>query len=133
MKQFIVLAAVLPIMLLFLAQFALDQMNDTKISLAGDVVHAAKEQAKQNGGFDVESLRSELAEKLKVDESLIIIEASPAGSVPRILENGERGIINYYVKFPVGSVMTGKSFFGIKDNKTYGYVIESCAPSEYLP
>lgn len=132
MKQFIVLAAVLPLMLLFMAQFTLDQMNNTRISAATDVIYAAKEVAKQEGGFDCAALKKELAEKLGCSEELIEITASEKGSVPRIKANGERGIIEYRVKFPVGKVIAGNSLLGIKDDKTYGYVIESCAPSEYL-
>ena len=57
MKQFIVLLAVLPIMLLFIAQFILEQQNEMKISLITDIVYEAKEEAKQLGGFDTEALR----------------------------------------------------------------------------
>ena len=133
MKQFIVLAAVLPIMLLFMAQFTLDQINNSKISMATDIVYAAKEDAKQKGGFDIEKLRNDLAKVLKTDTSMIIIDAPMEGSVPRVLPDGDRGIIEYKVKFPVGKVSAGNTFFGIKDDKTYGYVIESCSPSEYIP
>lgn len=133
MKQFIVLMAVLPIILLFMAQFTLDQINDSKLSLAEDIIYAAKEEAKQQGGFDVPALRKQLAEALGADESLIEITASPKGSVPRKWADNSRGIIEYRVKIPVGNVMAGNAFLGLDDDSIYGFVIESCAPSEYLP
>lgn len=133
MKQFIVLMAVLPIMLLFMAQFTLDQINGSKIALAEDIIYAAKEEAKQQGGFDVTKLRNDLAEALGADASLIEIQAPTPGTVPRKWPDGSRGIIEYSVKIPVGDVMAGKAFLGMDDDKIYGFVIGSCAPSEYLP
>ena len=46
MKQFIVLIAVLPIMLLFLLQFTLEQKNSLAIGRIQDITYAAKEEAK---------------------------------------------------------------------------------------
>ena len=132
MKQFIVLIAVLPIMLLFLAQFALEQQNATKIAMISDIVYEAKEEAKQQGGFDEEKLREKLSEKLGVDPGDIYIDAPGIHSVKRVEKDGNRGIINYTVTVPLGDVTAGKKYLGIKGDKVYGYRIESTAPSEYL-
>ena len=132
MKQFIVLLAVLPIMLLFLAQFSLEQQNSKKIALITDIVYAAKEDAKQKGGFDTEKLREELSAKLGVDPESIIIEAPEIHAVQRIEKDGSRGIINYKVVVPMGEVSAGKKYLGIKGGESYGYKIESSAPSEYI-
>ncbi|MBO4818816.1 MAG: hypothetical protein J5528_01645 [Firmicutes bacterium] len=132
MKQFIVLLAVLPIMLLFLAQFSLEQQNSKKIALITDIVYAAKEEAKQEGGFDTEKLREELADALGADPADIIIEAPEIHSVKRVETDGSRGIIKYKVVAPMGEVNAGKKYLGIKDSSSYGYRIESSAPSEYI-
>ena len=51
MKQLIVLTAVLPLMLIFMAQFTLDQKNNHAINIIQEEVYTAKEQAKQEGCF----------------------------------------------------------------------------------
>ena len=132
MKQFIVLLAVIPVMLLFFMQFSLEQRNNMKISLMTDIVYAAKEEAKQKGGFDEDALRTELSEKLGVSPEEIIIEVPKEGSVKRIGTDGSRGIIYYSVTVPIGEVSAGSKYFGIKDGAKYGYRIESSCPSEYI-
>ena len=132
MKQFLVLLAVLPVMLLFMMQFALEQQKSAKIAMITDIVYAAKEEAKQNGGFDEDALRSELSEKLGVDASDIMIEAPPVHSVRRIEKDGSRGVIEYTVIVPIGEIYAGKRYLGIEDSARYGYRIESAAPSEYI-
>ena len=132
MKQFIVLLAVLPVMLLFIAQFSLEQQNYTKISLITDIVYEAKEEAKQLGGFDTDGLRAKLSEALDIEASGIIIEAPEKYAVPRIEADGSRGIISYKVIVPLHEVTAGRKYLGIKDDRVYGYKIESSSPSEYL-
>jgi len=132
MKQFIVLMAVIPIMLLFMVQFTMEQNTNRKIDLITDIVYTAKEVAMQKGGFDEASLRSSLANALGVKESEIILEVPAEGTVLRVQADGSRGIIEYRVVVPLGDVFAGSSFLGIKDKKKYGYEIKSAAPSEYL-
>ena len=132
MKQFIVLLAAVPILLLFLLQFSLEQENSIKIAIITDTVYAAKEQAKQNGGFDKESLRKQLADKLGVDPSDISIEAPDMYTVRRIEPDGSRGVIHYKVLVPMDNISAGDRYFGLKNERRYAYVIESSAPSEYL-
>ena len=131
MKQFIVMLATLPIMLLFFAQFTIEQANSSKIAIFTDIVYSAREEAKQAGGFDEAALRKELSEKLGIPEEDFVIEASEKGSVERT-SDGSRGIIYYKVVMPMEKTIAGKGFLNIKDNKKYGYKIESCTPSEYI-
>ena len=56
MKQLIVLMGILPILLVFLLQYTLDQRNNDNISRFQDYVYQAKEQAKQKGCFTQEYL-----------------------------------------------------------------------------
>ena len=62
MKQLIVLAAILPLMLIFMAQYTLDQKNSATISILQEQVYTAKEKAKQEGCF-TEEIKNELKEK----------------------------------------------------------------------
>lgn len=132
MKQFIVLLAVLPIMLLFLAQFSLEQQNNMKVALITDIVYAAKEEAKQQGGFDKEALREELSSKLGISKDSIIIDAPGIHEIKRINEDGSRGIISYKIVVPIGKIRAGIKYYGISDKGEMGYKIESSSPSEYL-
>ena len=63
MKQFIVLMAVLPIMLIFLMQFTADQVNGEKVAFIQSVVYAAKEEAKQEGCF-TEELKTRIVKEI---------------------------------------------------------------------
>ena len=140
MKQFLVLAAVLPLMLVFLVQFSLDQINSSRIALLSDCVYTAKEEARQEGCFTeaiLSELRGDISRALNVDPALIEIEADrdvkyrlrekPAGG-------WERGLIHYKVSVPVGQVMAGGRMFGIRDrDNRYVYTIENWAASERLP
>ena len=132
MKQFIVLLAILPIMLLFMMQFSLEQQKSAKAALITDIVYEAKEEAKQQGGFDIDALREELSEKLGLDPSDIYIEAPGVRSVKRIEKDGSRGVIKYTVIVPIGETVAGRKYLGISDERVYGYKIESSCPSEYI-
>ena len=59
MKRFLVLAAILPLMLVFFVQFSIDRINFSRIGILLDLVYTAKEEAKQEGCF-TQQIRSEL-------------------------------------------------------------------------
>lgn len=143
MKQFMVLIAVLPLMLVFFLQFSLDQINSSRIAIFTDLVYAAKEEAKQEGCFTgeiKEELRSRIAERLNIPENSVTIEADST-PVYRISSaagytdsDWERGLIHYKVSADIGKAMAGARLFGIREkDNVYRYVIESYAASELLP
>ena len=135
MKQFLVMLAVLPLMLVFLAQFSLEQQNSAKISAVSDIVYAAKEEAKQEGDFSPQlqaRMKRQIAEAVGVPEFAIVIEAETSG-VYRVDAERTRGLISYRVSVPIGSIMAGNSLFGISDSDNrYIYTIKSVAASEKL-
>ncbi|MBR0130307.1 MAG: hypothetical protein IJM08_03280 [Firmicutes bacterium] len=143
MKQFLVLAAVLPLMLIFFVQFSLDQINSSRIAVFSDLVYSAKEEARQEGCF-TDSIKADLRRKISsalgIRESDIVIEATDTVQYRLISAEGytdsnwKRGLIYYKVSVPIGQVMAGKSMFGIKDeDNEYYYTIENYAASERLP
>ena len=145
MKQFLVLLAVLPLMLVFFVQFSLDQINSSRIGKLNDLVYTAREEARQEGCFtrDIKAnLRAEIASAFDIDPSQVLIEATSENDVKYRIEDGsrysdaewKRGLIHYKVSVPIGEVMAGRRLFGIKEeDNTYNYVIESYAASEKLP
>ena len=135
MKQFLVMLAVLPLMMVFLLQFSLEQQKSVRLAAASDIVYAAREEAKQEGGFSPQlqrKLKSQLAERLGVSEDEVIIEASEL-EVYRVGEDLSRGIISYSVTVPAGRVMAAGSMFGINDEEnSYNFTIRSITASEKL-
>lgn len=134
MKQFIVLIAVLPILLVFLSQFAYDQRTGESIALIQNAVYAAKEDAKQQGEFSEaikKKMKEDIAEGLDIPESYISIETS-AGEKRRYAL-GEGRLIDYKVSVRLDNVMAGGSLMGIKKEDNYSiYVIDSYTASEKL-
>lgn len=145
MKQFLVLLAILPLMLVFFVQFTLDQTNSSRIGKLNDIVYTAREEARQEGCFtrDIKArLTADIANTFNIDPSTIVIEATGENEIKYRIEDGreysdaewKRGLIHYKVSVPIGEVMAGRKLFGIKEeDNTYYYVIESYAASERLP
>lgn len=144
MKNFIVLAAVLPFMLIFLMQFTLDQKNSENISRFQDCVYAAREEAKQEGCFSQliqDKLKAEVAEKFGIAPSEISIDATEQVQYRVNLYEQEdmplarrRGMIHYRISVPLSRLIAGNRFFGISSESNKGlYTIESYTASERLP
>ncbi len=143
MKQFLVLLAILPLMLVFFVQFSMDQINSSRIAVLSDMVYAAKEEAKQEGCFTQkirEDLRANIARQFDIDPDSIRIDATETVRY-RLMRaddysesDWERGLIYYKVEVPIGEIIAGRRIFGIReDENTYMYVIESYTASEKLP
>ena len=135
MKQFIVLMAIFPIMIIFILQFSLNQTNNHNIIKLQEIVYASKEMAKQNGCFNSqmeENLRDEIAKTFKINGDDIILELEMDRKY-RKNSFDERELINYKVKVPINQIMVAGEFFGISDEDNRGwYVIESFTASEKL-
>lgn len=142
MKQFIVMTAVLPLLLVFFLQFANDQRNDVRMGIVNDIVYAAKEEARQEGAFSKElqaKMRTRIAESLDISPDRVHITATETPRYRITDTQGlteaqlERGMLSYRVEVPVGSVMAGRSLFGLRDaDNTCWCIVEGTAPSERL-
>jgi len=139
MKQLIVLAAILPLMMIFMAQFTLEQKNNHAINTIQQQVYIAKEKAKQEGYFSpaiVEELKDGISEGLGISKSDILVAATEA---PRYRINYfdpslERGIIHYSVSVPIEKIMAGGNMLGISEEENrMVYTVEGSAASELLP
>ena len=140
MKNFIVLAAVLPLLLVFLLQFTLDQKNNANVGRFQEYVYTAKEQARQEGCFTesiTAELRKNVARAFGISEAEVQIEAT---QTPQYRVNtfagpeDARGLIRYRVSVPLEKIMAGPRLFGIREEENRGlYTIESWTASERLP
>ena len=132
MKQFIVLAAVLPLLLAFLGIFSENQVLRVQMSAVEDTVYAAKEMAKQDGCFTerVQSwLKKELCRKIPGlrEEDIVVGPSTDTKPVER------SGLIRYRISVPVKRRDPGSLLGARKEPRTYYYVVDSCTSSEYLP
>lgn len=135
MKQLIVLMGVLPIMLIFLLQYTLDQKNNDCIGRFQECVYQAKEQAKQAGCFTPQ-IRQQMIEKIEdncnVKETQMLIDLDEMPKY-RVSEFDERELIHYKVSIPIDKVMAGNRFMGISDDENKCmYTIESYTASELI-
>ena len=140
MKQFIVLLATVPLLLIFMVQFSMDQAYSAKVTVINDCVYTAKEQAKQQGCFTSEildELRTNLSMRLDISVSEIIVDpiTDVAPSVKYRLssdtETWEASLIRYKFYVKVGDVLAGRSLLR-SDAKEYYYVAEGQTTSERL-
>ena len=136
MKQLIVLAGVLPLLLVFMMQYSLDQKNSATVSWLQEQVYTAKEQAKQEGCVSREitaELREKISSGLGIPESEVVIVATstPKYRVNDFAGSRQRGLIEYSVSVPIDKIMAGGRLFGIReeDNRAV-YTIEGVTASE---
>lgn len=134
MKQFIVLLAVLPVLMVFVLQLPMEQKHSQTVARIQDAVYTAKEEAKQEGYFSEEikdRLRSRLSRVTGAKPSEILIRCDP-GIKTRYGKGTDR-LICYRVEVPVRHVMAAPAFFGMsgKEN-SIRYVIDSYTASERL-
>jgi hypothetical protein len=129
------LAAVLPLLMVFVMQFALEQMNQGRIAALQELVYGAKERAKQEGRFTPaikQALARDIAARFKLDESEVVIEADDRVKYRRNRFD-EREMIAYRVEVPIEKIMAGNRLMGISDEENAGrYVIEGSTASEKL-
>lgn len=126
---------VLPILLVFLLQYSLDQRNNDCIGRFQECVYQAKEQAKQEGCF-TPKIRDEMVDKIerkfgvKEEDLVIVLEDVPQY---RTSVFDERELIYYKVSVPIEKLMAGNRFFGISDEENKAmYTIESWTASELI-
>jgi len=113
MKQFIVLGAILPILLLFIAQSSIEGTRSLRMSAAEDAVRAfCMEASYYDGGgpAETEALKAKLAHIFRQDPSEVHVE----------LERTDEAHINWRVTFPVGDVMAGARLIGLSDAENQG-------------
>lgn len=140
MKQFIVLLATIPLLLVFMVQFSMDQAYSAKVAVINDCVYAAKEQAKQEGCFTdaiLEDLTESLSARLGISAEKIVVDdiTDRAGRVKyRLSENPsswDDSTIHYKFYVPVGDVLAGRNLLR-RNSGNYYYVAEGKTTSERL-
>ena len=143
MKQFLVLIAVLPIMLVIMVQYSLNTIVNVKVDAVSDIVYTYKEIARQDGTFHnvITEMKNKIAEVCNINADDIITEGTYVEPKPiyKINSLGSSNVANiddlfihYKIKVPISEL---KSLgFLLKLNKdNYYYVIDSFVASEKSP
>lgn len=123
MKQFLVMCAVLPLLVIIMIQSTMDQVSAYKISAVNQVVYAASEQAKQAGCF-TQTISNNLYNRL-------IELGFDSGDISLDLDSNlhNRGeLIHYSVTVRMKNAMVK----AMTEDNSYDYVIDSYTSSEYL-
>ncbi|MDO5441766.1 MAG: hypothetical protein Q4F55_04345 [Bacillota bacterium] len=123
MKQFLVMCAVLPLLVIIMIQSTMDQVSAYKISAVNQVVYAASEQAKQAGCF-TQTISNNLYNRL-------IELGFDSGDISLDLDSNlhNRGeLIHYSVSVRMKNAMVK----AMTEDNSYDYVIDSYTSSEYL-
>ena len=113
MKQFIVLAAILPILLVFVAQFTLDGVRSLRMEAAENAVRAFCLEATYYGGggpAQAEALRARLAQIFHAGANEVYID----------LRQTDAAHIDWRVSFPVGDIMAGARLMGLSPAENRG-------------
>jgi len=100
-KQFIVLAAILPLLLLFFAQSSLDRLNDRRVELAESAIRAFERDASYDGAEPLakaDRLRARLAQIFEVQDGDVRLDLTPSE------DNAQ---IQYRITVPMGKLMAG--------------------------
>jgi hypothetical protein len=125
----------MPLMLIFVMQFGLEQLNNSRILRLENYMYSSKEIAKQTGYFsdsNINDLKSKIAEEFDLDDDEILFEGTITPKY-RVNQFDERELIFYKLSVPIKKIMAGASLLGIskEDNQGY-YIIDSFTSSECL-
>ncbi|MDR3305984.1 MAG: hypothetical protein LBS85_08205 [Clostridiales Family XIII bacterium] len=118
MKQFIVLAAILPILLVFAAQFSLDETNHIRTLRAESAVQDFRQRASLYGAYgeaETAALRAKLARIAGRDPGEVYIEMAAGEKDAK----GSR-IVQYRITVPIGKIMAGGAFMGVSESENQG-------------
>lgn len=107
MKDFIVLCAILPILLLLVLDHGLINKNTAIEQDIREYVYSSVQIAKQDGCFtddNIDDLKAKIMARMGLDEAEVIIDAD---SVPkyRVNEFNDRELMHYRVEVPIKKVI----------------------------
>lgn len=132
MKQFIVLLAILPILLLFMMQIGYEQKNIAKVNLIQSIVYSAKEDAKQAGYFSIEQQEQVIQELLSIPGVDGATMTSNQTIPQKRYSLGSNRFIDYRIELVMTDIMAGGGTIIDKENNRYVYVLEGYTASEFL-
>ncbi len=132
MKQFIVLLGIMPLIIIFIMQMSVDQINNHTINAVQSCTYTAKEQAKQEGSFSQkikEELITDISRKTGITKDKIRVYGDE--DIKLRYNTGDDRIIKYRVEVEIDKIMAGNKFLGISDSEnSFTYVIDSYTASE---
>jgi len=129
MKNLITSIACVVILLVFVLQFASNQITHNHLTTVDKSVNAFKEVAKQEGYISDENsseLKDEIARTLCCNRDKISI----SGTDIKVIRGKK---IHYIVEMPLENIIIGAEFLNISKDESEGkYIIDNYTTSEYL-
>ena len=139
MKQLIVTLAIFPVLLLFLLQIPLSQVNYSRAGLVKDFALAMEIQAEKEGYFsesNLSAVKSGIAAKFNIDPEDVLIEAAPTEYSQRKFKSpfySPANLLHYKLTVPVERLVAGGGYYGIGAADNRGViVVERYLQSEVL-
>jgi hypothetical protein len=119
MKQFIVAAAILPILMIFVLQFTKQEIHHSRFLRLEELVHNARMEASMEGEF-TQDLRTRL-----IQGAAEIFQVEPEEVVLQIDEPAR-----YQLSVPMKGIVAAGRFFGIADSENSArYTLRGEAPN----
>ena len=125
-------------LIFFMLQWVSNEQAHFKRSTVINVTAQHAQQARQEGYFTpeiIESMKKEIAEKLKVDESDVIVVESDTTTTPKFRTEtfNEYEQIHYKVQIPIKNVVAMAGLFGINEaDNQYMFTVSGQVSSEKL-
>lgn len=138
MKSYIVGISMFFILIFFILQWFANEEAHFKRSTIINVTAQHAQQARQEGYFTeaiLNSMKQEIADKLKIDPAEVIVVDSETTTTPKFRTEtfNEFEQINYKVQVPIEGVIAMAGFLGIEeDENTYMFTVEGQVSSEKL-
>lgn len=132
MKQFIVLTAVLPLIILIMLQIVYEQKDLMRAENIQSIVYQAREEARLLGYFS-EALVNRLKEDLLLVDGVIEVDFLSEAKTPLSRYSlSENRFIDYIITLKINNVMAGGNFLIEEGKNMYTMVLEGSVASEYL-
>lgn len=116
MKQIIILSATIPILIVIMLQFSLEQIKHSRNIAMENAIH----EFRMASSIDFESLYSE-ADKLQAKLANIYKVSSDEIDII-IIPNDESKTATYSITIPINEIMAGAEFMSLSKNKNKGTI-----------
>ena len=135
MKQYIVTAALLFIIMFFPLQNMVDDLNNTRKVAMNNIIHQYAQKARTNGSFTndmVNDMENIISKVFYIDKSEIEIDVTLETKY-RLNQFNDREMIDYTVSVPIKRLIAMHKFWGMTDQENQmNYILKGSIASELL-
>ena len=118
MDKYIAAVLCIPLLLIFIAQYAVQVTNNYVLGNSNVIIEEAKEEAKQEGAFTSEIIDDMIADfaeiGVTVERSDIVVSSDKKYRTNRY---DERELIEYEITVPIGKKIATGGWFGLSEDE----------------